>query len=72
MYLLMPRALVYEHLQDANRIERDDVQRLAGRLRVNESALLWHLQHLDLIDAGCGERLRDEVSRVPRDNTFEM
>ena len=71
-YLLMPRALVYEHLQDANRIERDDVQRLTSRLRVNESALLWHLQNLDLIDAGSGERLRDEVSSVPtKGNTFE-
>ena len=60
-YLLMPRALVFEHLPDANRIERDDVQHLAGRLRVNNSALLWHLQNLDLIDAACRERLQDEM-----------
>ena len=64
-HLLMPRALVYEHLQDANRIERDDVQRLASRLRVNDSALLWHLRNLDLLDAACRERLRDEVGRAP-------
>ena len=57
----MPRALVLAHLQDANRIEREDVQRLASRLRVNDSALLPHLQSLDLIDAEHRERLRDEM-----------
>ena len=60
-YLLMPRALVLEHLQDANRIERDDVQHLASQLRVNYSTLLWHLENLDLIDSAYRERLLDEL-----------
>ena len=71
-YLLMPRALVLAHLQDANRIEREDVQRLAGQLRVNDSALLRHLQNLDLIDAERRERLRDEMgSAALRGGTLE-
>ena len=64
-HLLMPRALVVKHLPDANRIERDDVQGLASRLQVNDSALLPHLQSLDLIDAASRERLRDEVRSAP-------
>ena len=60
-YLLMPRALVLERLQDANRIERDDAKRLVQQLRVNNSTLLRHLQNLDLIDSACGERLLDEL-----------
>ena len=69
-YLLMPRTLVLTHLQDANRIEREDVQRLASRLHVNDSALLRHLQNLDLIDAERRERLRDEMgSASPKGGT---
>ena len=64
-HLLMPRALVVKHLPDANRIERDDVQGLASRLQVNDSALLPHLQSLDLLDAASRERLRDEVRSAP-------
>ena len=60
-YLLMPRALVLKHLQDANRIEADDVQRLAHQLQVNHSALLPHLRNLDLIDAARSEQLRNEL-----------
>ena len=57
----MPRALVLERLQDANRIERDDAKRLVQQLRVNNSTLLRHLQNLDLIDSARGERLLDEL-----------
>ena len=60
-HFLMPRALVLEHLQDANRIERDDVKRLVGQLRVNYSTLLPHLHNLDLIDSAYQERLLDEL-----------
>lgn len=63
-YLLMPRALVLRHLPDANRIESDDVRRLAHRLHVNHSALLPHLRNLDLIDAARRERLRDELDSL--------
>ena len=56
-YLLMPRALVLAHLPDANHIESSDVQRLAGQLQVNESALLSHLCNLGLIDETNKERL---------------
>lgn len=59
-YLLMPRALVLKHLQDANHIEKEDVRRLASRLQVNDSALLPHLQNLDLIDAERRGQLSDE------------
>ena len=59
-YLLMPGALVLKHLQDANHIEKEDVRRLASRLQVNDSALLPHLQNLDLIDAERRGQLRDE------------
>ena len=61
-YLLMPRALVLEHLQDTSRIEKSDVQQAANRLRVSQSALLRHIQSLDLIDAVSRERLRDELA----------
>ena len=60
-YLLMPRALVLKHLQDANRIDREDVERLAHGLHVNRSALLPHLKNLDLIDVARREQLRDEL-----------
>ena len=60
-HLLMPRALVLKRLQDANRINREDVQHLARGLRVNWSALLPHLSSLDLIDAARREQLRDEL-----------
>ena len=63
-YLLMPRRLVLEHLRDANRVEKGDVQQLADQLRVNHSALLPHMQSLDLIDAAHRDRLRDELGRV--------
>ena len=59
-YLLMPRALVLKHLRDANHIEKEDVRRLASRLQVNDSALLPHLQNLDLIDAERRGQLSDE------------
>lgn len=42
-YLLMPRKLALVHLPDANSIERPDVQRLTGPLRVKEWTLLDHL-----------------------------
>ncbi len=59
-------ALLHEEcLPDANRIERDDLLRLAGRLRVNDSGLAVAPANLDLIDAACVERLRDEVGRAP-------
>lgn len=59
-YLLMPRGLVLAHLQDANHIEKKDVRRLCRRLRVNDSALLPHLQSLDLVDAEQRGQLADE------------
>ena len=62
-YLLMPRTLVLEHLPDANRIERSDIQRLARSLKVNESALLRHLRNLGFIDTGESERLLDGLAR---------
>ena len=68
-YLLMPRTLVLQHLQDANPIERDDVQRLARRLHVNHSTLLRHLQNLDLIDSACRERLFDELRGSGKEGT---
>ena len=58
-YLLMPRALVFKHLPDANRIERQDVWHLAHRLQVNETALLNHLVNLGLIDDTDRDRLRE-------------
>lgn len=56
-YLLMPRALVYAKLPDANPIEKADVRRLAGQLKVNESALLSHLYNLGIVDETAKDRL---------------
>ena len=56
-HLLMPRALVYAKLPDANRIEKADVQRLAEQLKVNESPLLNHLDNLGIIDETAKDRL---------------
>ena len=63
-YLLMPRSLVLKYLPDANRIECEDVKRLAHELHVNPAALLPHLKNLDLIDTARREQLRDELDSV--------
>ena len=59
-YLLMPRALVLRTLPDANRIVAPDLRRLANRLRANETALLYHLYNLGLIDEVRRDQLLDD------------
>ena len=63
-YLLMPRALIFAHLRDANHIDRAEVQRLANRLQVNESALVEHLRNLGIINDVDRAKLIDEIGQA--------
>lgn len=56
-YLLMPRFLIARHLSTGD-IDAAIVQEVAGKLLVNESALIEHLYNLDFIDEIRREELR--------------
>ena len=68
-YLLMPRSFVVAHLQDPSHIDRAQVQHLAERLQVNESALVEHLRNLRLIDGVDRARLIDETAQARQRRT---
>ena len=62
-YLLMPRELIMRHLASNASSLPDEIGRLAGVLRVNESPLIEHLYNLDLIDEVKRDKLRFATGR---------
>ena len=62
-YLLMPRDLIMRHLGYDNRLDTEEIWRLAGILHVNESPLVEHLYNIDLIDEFERDRLRTSIRR---------
>ena len=60
-YLLMPRDLIMRNLGYDNRLDTEEIWRLAGILHVNESPLVEHLYNIDLIDEFERDRLRTSI-----------
>ena len=60
-YLLMPRELIVKMLVFDNGIDIEDIRRLAGILRVNESPLVEHLHNINLIGEIERDRFRAEL-----------
>ena len=58
-YLLMPPGLVRKSVRFGERIEWQEVGRLARFLRVNRSPLVEHLYNLHLVDDASRDRLRE-------------
>ena len=62
-YLLMPRDLITRNLGYDNRLDSEEIWRLADLLHVNESPLVEHLYNIDLIDGFERDRLRRSIRR---------
>ena len=63
-YLLMPRERIFRNLTHGDRIDSDEVRRLAGALHVNETPLVEHLYNIDLIDDVERDHLRTAFSKA--------
>ena len=62
-YLLMPRDLIVGNPGYGNRLDSEEIWRLADILHVNESPLVEHLYNIDLIDEFERDRLRMSIRR---------
>ena len=60
-YLLMPRTLIAGNMVYGNRLDNEQIGRLAGILRVNESPLVEHLYNINLIGDVERARLRTSI-----------
>ena len=61
-YLLMPPSLVLRSLAGANQIDKEQVEMLAGTLRVNQSPLVEHLYNIGQMDEVSREKMRRTLS----------